>query len=484
MFLKKLLIIFIILLSSTGLYAKPLAGVAVIDARGVRAQAIADITEKHLLAILDKTELFSTINYGIIKRELKKFQCTSESCILNFARKADIDLIITGEIHDSKNHITIDLRAFAMGIPHQGKLIARRKTKILLRYCLTSREFSLISEEQAGKFAALILQKLKTPANITNGKVNCNPPISGEYQAYSANGDKIQNVGVVRINNNQLEKPLPAEKKHFILLRHLKESKKLSDYYIEEKKRIVFHKPSLSDTFSFVLFTVPASMTMPLASPILGYAPQNDWSGLGLWTVNASPWLYVEARGFIERPSKLHSRKEDISRDDIAMNQFAWYMFVTGGSSLFVDSFSRDYLNRASYFKRKYELMGNPWTAAWLSLVSNGGGHFYRGNRLWGYFYFHLNNSLLYLTLRSHARPKSYDRINDRYISKKRNDRMFKIYGSTLVLSKTLEIIHTIMSQDRIGCGEELEESFGFAPIVLPDERGNLLYGMNFVYRY
>ncbi len=484
MALKKILIIPMILLVSIRLYSKPLAGVALIESQGLRSRAIADIAEKHLLSILNRTKIFSTVNRGIIKRELTKFQCTSESCILNFAKEAGISLIITGEVRDRANHLIMDLRAFATGIPHQGKLIARRKTKIELKYRLTSREFSLLAEEQSGKFIALVLKKFKTPVKIINGEVRYTPAISGEYKVYAQNGDKIKNAGVVRIDNNKLQNPLPKGKQDLILLSHIEESKKITAYYTEEKKRIVFHKPDLSHTFSFVLFTAPASMTMPLASPILGYFPKNDWSGLGLWTVNASPWLYVQARGFLERPSKLRSRKENISRDDIAMNHFAWFMFLTGGSSLFVDAFAGDYLNRASYFKQKYELMGNPMTAAWLSLISNGGGHFYRGNRFWGYLYFHLNNSLLYLTLRSNAQPKKYDRMNDKYISEKRDNRMFKIWGSALILSKTIEIAHAIMAEDRIDCGEELRESFSFSPLITPDERGQLLYGLSFVYRY
>ena len=233
-----------------------------------------------------------------------------------------------------------------------------------------------------------------------------------------------------------------------------------------------------------MLFTAPASATMPFASPVLGYSAQNDWQGLGLWAVNASPYLYGEARGFINRPSKLRSENRDITRDDMAMNYFAWYMLLAGGTPLFIDAFSHDYLNRASYFKDKYDLMGNSYTAAWLSLISNGGGHFYRGSRSWGYFYFHLNNILLYMTLREYVQPEEYNSTTGAYEKQSRNSKSAAIWGSVLAISKTVEIIHAVYSNDRIENGQEITGGFSTEPVFSFDYSGKPVYGLNFTFRY
>ena len=181
----------------------------------------------------------------------------------------------------------------------------------------------------------------------------------------------------------------------YIITGFKKEALSLEKYYTGRKREIVFAGQSFYDTMYIALLTPFASASMPVASPFLGHYMNNDWSGLGLWMLNAPPYLYMEARGFINSPSRLRGRHEDISRDDKALNYFAWYMAAAGGLPLFIDACAHSYLRQGAYFTGDTGLLGNNATAAYLSLVSNGGGMFYRGNRYWGYFYFHLNNKHL-----------------------------------------------------------------------------------------
>jgi len=484
MLIRTILIISLFFIPTGMLYSKPLAGVSIITSNTGRAKAVSDLLERHLIKILEKTDIFSTVQYGIVKNELKKFKCISEKCILGFSSSAKFSLIITGDVRDRDEYILITLRAFGSDIPHNNKLIDSRKVKIKLKYKLISRDFSLICEEHAGKFLAAVLKKYLEPVYISDNRLEHDKDISGTYPLYTTKKSSIVKLGNINIVKNNIERKSTLSEKTFILLNHKKEANKISDYYTNEKKKIVFKKTSLYDTFYFVLFTVPASATMPIASPFLGYASQDDWAGLGLWTVNAAPYLYAEARGFINKPADMRSQNKSISRDDLAMNYFAWYMLLAGGTPLFIDAFSHDYLDRASYYTNKYDLMGNPYTAAYLSLISNGGGHFYRGHRSWGYFYFHLNNVLLYMTLRQYAEPETYDSSTDQYIKKSRDRKKLLLWGSALAISKTVEVIHAVLSKDSIECGEEITDTFNAAPILSVDTDGKPVYGLSFTYRY
>ncbi len=466
--------------------AKPVAGVSIISSDSSRGTAVAGLLEKHLITILNRNSSFSTIKTDIIGRELKKFNCKSEKCILRFARSAGIDLIISGSIKDRGEYIKINLTSYAPGLPFRGRALNSYSVSIPLRIKLSLREFSLISEEHSWKFLSETVSQFKYPVRITRdkGKAEITDPDTpeGNYDLYTMDReDFYYRSGRVTITGLDVkpEGNTQLTGNSFIIRSFGEEGQIIRDYYNTKKREIVFTEDSLKDTLYMFFLTVPASATMPIAAPIFGYMENDDWAGLGLWAVHTSPYLYAEARGQINSPSRLKDKHSDITRDDRAMNYFSWYMILAGGTPLFVDAFAHESLMNASYFRGKQELMGNPYTAAYLSLISNGGGHFYRGNRFWGYFYFHLNNSLLYMTLREYSKPEYYDASTDSYRKGKRNSRNAAIFGSFLFISKTVEIIHAVTSNDEISNGTAERRELSAAPFFSFDNNADPVYGLS-----
>jgi hypothetical protein len=210
----------------------------------------------------------------------------------------------------------------------------------------------------------------------------------------------------------------------------------------------------------------------------------NDWCGLGLWMVNATPYLYMEARGLYNSPSRLKENKKDISKDDRAMYYFGWYMAAAGGLPLFIDSYAHTYLYKASYYSDETRLLGSNITAAYLSLVSNGGGMFYKGHRNWGYFYFHLNNILLYTTLREFSNTEQYNRETDSYIKKDTGRGTAKKLCAVLAVSKLVETVHTLMTDEDIDNGILEEQLTLPGPFISFDEMNSPVYGLSASYRF
>ena len=76
---------------------------------------------------------------------------------------------------------------------------------------------------------------------------------------------------------------------------------------------------------------------MPVAAPI-GYYSAADYSGLGLWAVNFSPYLYLAFDGIWRRPRTYEKRNEPVSARSQARYYFALYEIAAGGMSLFADA--------------------------------------------------------------------------------------------------------------------------------------------------
>ncbi len=162
-------------------------------------------------------------------------------------------------------------------------------------------------------------------------------------------------------------------------------------------------------------FTVPASASMPFVVPLFGYYTSEDYSGLLWWAGNVVPYIGLEIWGFKNRPAELKKHHHDISRNQMASYYFAWYMLLAGGMPSFVDAFSHQYLQQARYYQGQVPTMGSSTTEVYLALLGGGSGMFYKGNRLWGYVYFHLTNLCVYGLLYTYAKPQSWDEQNNRY---------------------------------------------------------------------
>lgn len=342
--MKNKLFLIILLLNLAGaLNAAPLAGVSGISSNTERAATLALVMEKHILEIL-KNNTFSVIQPEVINRELTRFNCTEEKCILKFADDADINLIISGAVTDYQKSIVIRLQAYGIKIPFNQRIINRYEIKIPMDVSISSREFSLISEEHAAEFLAKTLKIFQVPVKIKKEDnrliLSDNYKTTGRYSIYSSDENNfIRSAGEAEIAEGVVSSATinVENNQYFILLDFKTESETIHKFYKSRKNEIVLGKSSFYDTL-FILAIVPvASASMPYSSPILGYYMNEDWNGLGLWMLNAPPYLYMEARGFINSPENLKRKNKDITRDDRAMNYFAWYMLLAGGMPLFVD---------------------------------------------------------------------------------------------------------------------------------------------------
>ncbi len=467
----------------------PLAGIADIKVSRPSFSGAAIILKNHIDHILRTSRVVGVVNSSLLQDQLKTYNCLDDACVLRFASGAGISVIIKGEIRSSGACHEIDLSAFGVDIPHNGKVISRYRVKI---DGLDSgkREFSYILEEHAGRFLADVFRNFKTPVylsgeNFPDVKVN----MSGTFIFYRMSGDSgsewFEKKGTLYVKENHIaQSSSPVKENDFILRDYTEQADFLDEFYYGRKREIVLNDFFISDTLYTVLFTVPASAAMPIASPLLGYYQNSDWGGLALWAVNSAPYLYMETRGLLNDPDDLRHGEKDIEKDDSAMRIFSLYMLFTGGTSLFVDAFSHSYLKDASDYRGRKPLMGNPLTAGYLSLISGGGGHFYRGDRFWGYCYFHLNNALLYLTIREFCADERYNESTGEYsksdINKKKAFTLLGAYG----ILKTVEIIHAVVSKDRIMNGERIAETEIFQPLVLPDEDSGLKFAFSSTLRF
>lgn len=485
--MKKLLILILLIAAlAAPVFSEPVAGVSGITGNTGRASSVSLLIEKHIIEILKKNG-FSAISPEMISKELTKFNCVEEKCILKFAEDAGIDLIIKGRITDNKNSISILLESFGTNIIFSGKVLYKYEINIPMDVNINSREFSLISEEHAAALISRTLDVFLFPVNFKQSDsrfiLSDNTKISGKFNIYRKNSDNsISKTGEAEITEGiaVTTNGEPFHDKSFILLSYKNKSDEIRKYYSTRKREIVFGDTSFYDTLFMTAVIPVASASMPVASPFLGYYMNNDWSGLGLWMINAAPYLYAEARGFINSPRRMKEDNQNISRDDRALNYFAWYMLAAGGMPLFIDSYTGNYLHQASYFSGKNQLLGNSATAAILSLTSNGAGHFYRGDRYWGYFYFHLNNTLLYLTLREISVSETYNPETRSYIRGERDRKRIIAFSSIFALSKTIEIIHSILKKEDLSSGETIDEYILPEPVFSSDYRGKPVYGVNF----
>jgi|GEM_PF-287393 len=497
---KPFIITFILLLLGWSLplrAEKPLVGISGIRGDSARTLNLSGVVETHLANIINSTGIFEQVNHQLLRNELTRFKCIEESCILRFARTAGLHVVIGGEIEDRGDTLLLSLRASGIGAPHFGRVLLRYRVEIpVTNLVLGAREFSYICEEHAGFFLSKMIKRFRLPLELTKKDeepIRRDQALSGRYDLYryidsgiSGPVQPYHRIGRIEISDNVIvsrESDLPHREGDFILISFEKTSRFLENFYRGRKKEIVLEAPSFSDTLYTVLFTVPASATMPVVAPLIGYYHYRDFTGLSLWAVNVAPYLYIEYDGLTDRPGERRDRNKNISRRDATHYYFGWYMLLFGGMSLFVDAFSHRYLSQAANYQEPQPLMGNDFTAAYLALVCGGGGHFYRGHRAWGYLYFHVDNILLYLTIRALVREERYSAETGAYERSSIDRRRAYMLLGVLGLVKICEITHAVLIGDTIRNGTRLEEELSLKPVLYLDEEENAVWGVQYSLR-
>ena len=414
----------------------PLLGVGGISANSPRALQLSLIFEEGLLATMEQTGSFALVNTQLLKSELVRFNCLEEKCMLRFAADSGMNLFITGDIDDRGDEIILNMSAYGMDFPFNSKMFYHYKISIPVSGAVGAREYAYIVEEHVARFAAGTLRRWKYPtAKIEDSNMTV-------YDQAIA----------------------------------------LEENYYGRKKEIVFANTSWDEKLYMAVFMPLGSATMPFVSPVMGYFMSADWPGLAMWSVNAIPYICVEASGFLNRPSTYKDDGRDISKVAKTNYYFAWYMLLSGGGSLFIDAFANQYLKNASmYVGGPQPYMGSDFLTGYLALTTAGGGHFYKGYRSWGYAYFHASNLLVYGMLwqfSASERMGSDGVYHKGSISKKRG----YVFAGVLGALKLTEFIHALMLPYRIQNGTEIanEEPFSIMPAFLAGEGGTPGLGLQF----
>lgn len=492
----------LLLLTAPGLHAaKPLMGIAGMYGDTPRAQNIARLFSSHINNVMRTSGIFDQVNPKLLQQELATFNCLEDSCVLRFARTAKIDIIIRGTIEDRGDTLSVHLYAFGIRTPYFGRNIYSYRVEIpLAGYRLAAQEFSYICEEHAGHFSARMLDRYQSffPLKKLNNTlmIQSDYEITGTFDLYRTHSKTatgtirpFSKIGKVRIEKNRVHIETLSvntlSNNDFILVSHKAKAQFIRNFYYGRKHEIVFDKPNISDTVYILLFTVPASASMPLLAPTVGYYQNSDYRGLAFWMLNASPYLYIQYDGWTNRPEELRNSGESINKRNLTNYYFGWYMTLCGGMALFVDAFSHQYIAQAANYQRSQSLMGNSLTAAYLSTISGGGGHFYRGYRAWGYLYFHINNILIYYAIQNLVKEEKYDATTNTYSEGEANTkRAWSILG-VLALVKTIEVIHVVFTRDNIRNGIiSANNDFDLQPRIFIDEEKRFSYGAQCTYKF
>ncbi len=472
---------------------KPMVAIAGIISNSPRTMKLAYVMENQLLSIIRTTGRFDIVNSTLLKQELKTFRCLEEKCILRFATRAGFNLVVFGEFDDRGDDLFFVLSAYGMDFPYRGRLVYRHRARIPMTKDIGAREYNFISEEHAGRFMAGLFEDYRVPVKIiregTRVKTEPHFPLQGSYDVYRPGkvvkgpGGEYRKTGSFSFDekgNISVQGDVAAG--DVILVDFRDKAAFLKKFYRGRKREIVLKRTDVEYLLFSMLLAPLGSAAMPVINPVFGYYQDGDWQGLGLWFLNATPWIYLEVNGFMNWPKDLRKEEKDVSRFVKTNHAFAWYMACAGGTSLFVDAFAQRYLRDASNFRGVTRLMGNSFLAGYLALISGGGGHFYRGYRAWGYFYFQLNNLLMYFTMYAFSPPEHFN--GTEYEQKKVNKAFAWSMVGTLCAVKIVEVIHALLLDDRLMNGSVKVEKFSFSPHIDFDEAGRTSWGARFSFHY
>ena len=474
---------------------KPLVGIAAIRGNSPRAMVLTTFLEDNLVRMVESTGVFRPVNPALLREELKKFGCTSERCLLGFARDAGLNLLIRGDFDDSNDFIELSLRAYGIDIPYQNRVVYQYTVRIPMAGKYGQAEYNNITEEHSVIFFSKLLARYQAPLFLeadSDKALKVKQDISGLYVLYRIVGTEEKNsfrgmraiCTAYLLNGKIVKSNALVQAGDFILTGFRDKADFLEEYSYERKREIVFRKPAPIDTLFAFLLTGPASATMPVIAPFVGYYRSNDWQGLALWVFNATPYLYLEINGLANYWGNYYKKKKTIPQEAQAQYYFGLYMLCAGGMSLFVDAFSHSILEKASNYQGVQPFMGNAVTAGYLALVAGGAGHFYRGHRLWGYLYYHADNLLLYFTIREFCPEKKFNMLTRSFFKDKINKTRAYSLLSAACAVKIAEIVHAVLIKDKVRNGVIIEEGYGVEPIIYAGQGADLNLGLQYSYRW
>jgi hypothetical protein len=314
--------------------------------------------------------------------------------------------------------------------------------------------------------------RFPVPVDALTGKVNGRIG-DGDYQLYDIGSKRndpvlVPETGRVRVLAGKagVQSGEYGQRPH-VLRRFTAQAGFLDQYYQGRKRELVL--PSQSwERIPYALVVTPLlSATMMLTAPV-GYYAEADSRGLGLWALNTAPYTWTMVRGLTDRLPQAEENHEDISRRQSADYYFGLYYLFAGGVSLFTDAAAGYGLRRAANYQGRQEFLGDNYTASVLTLAGGGAGHFYKGYRGWGYFYFHLNNALIYSGLYLWSGDLRYNQATDSYQRTRSQGREALYCFGALGVLKTVELVHMLLLPVHIENGTEVAAAVKTGGEIVP----------------
>lgn len=421
------------------------------------------------------------VNQELINDQMKKYSCGDESCLLSFARDAKIDCLIFVTASEGPEGIRIGFTARVPGVPYGGKAV-KSYSALLSKSGIAREALTAATEEHAGKFIALLLRsiRLPVPVSVNGGKLTLGEELSGKYEVfrkipgsplfYETQGFDDFTKGVSAGSSyNQADA-------YFVLRDFAREGASFDEYLYGRKHEMLF-SGSEGMTQYKVLFYVPAlSAVSPIALP-LGYYRNADYPGLFFSGCAMTPWGIVTAKylknAYWDKDTHL-TQKEKGSRN------FGLYWIFAGNSSLVVDMYAHEALDAAANY-RPTEYLGGNATAVGLSILTPGGGMFYRGERLYGHLYYQAGNFLMYKTLLSFSSGERFNSDTGRYEKVKADRKKASAWLAGLIVLKGGEILHTVLTRDAVEAKHTVAQ-IEFQPLLEYDD--GLRAGAGLVFRW
>ncbi len=475
---------------------EPLVGILGIDQNSPRTVSIAYSLTTHLENIMNTAGVFEVMDSASLIEQMKKFNCSDETCQIRYARSAEMDMFIRGRVEDRGDELVIILQGHGIGLPYHGSVIYRYRVVLETSGGLDAQQYSYLAEEHAGRFLTGLMKRYRRPVPLVEERgqyrIDWKKGFSGEVRVYAVRESReqsmedVRHLGSLQARSNYIDlqkSELKNNEKPFVYQRFNSKAEWLAGLLRGRKEEIVFGKPKYLESLYTLLLSPVASATMPISAPILYYRA-SDWEGMGLWMLNTPFYIYLEIAGWTRFAPTYRKKHKDLSREIKAGTAFTWYLFFAGGVSHMVDALAHNGLEEASRFKGDNFFLGNDLTAGYLALVAGGAGHFYRGSRLWGYIYYHANNILLFLTMRELYRTERWDSGQGKYIKDKRDRTLGFVLLGAYGLLKIGEVIHAVLMPDRISSGRVAEDDFTIEPWLSGDENLDMRYGVRFSYRF
>lgn len=429
-----------------------------------RSSVLAKQIDYHLANIFLQNSNVDYIKSSDFQRYLKRDKIITYEKIIQTAYNLKIDIVIFCEIVDKNDKLHFSMTAFANNFPFNGSRLLTFNKSIELDSDYNSQNYNLITEDLCIQFVSRVFRKFLSLEQLAAKK---------DTQMYK----KVVNDDFVTFKKTDIF----VENETYYLKDYIEDADYLDSILYQKKTELVFSDASVEQRAFLMLSTPLFSLVSPIIVPF-SYLGQNDYSAFGIWALNSAPYYYMASQTFLRHPMSYRDYGGETKKLYKAGYCFSIYYLFAGSMPFLIDSIANPYLDSSSIYKKSPYFIGDEFSAVWFSLVSGGGGHFYKGYRLKGYLFFHLHNILLYSTLYNLMTNEIYDEKTGNYThsGKKYNYAIISI--SSFAVIKIIEIIDLKRLPFDVEMGQE--DNIYFSLNAFPKEDGIESFSFSVGYKF